>query len=132
MIVLLRRTIRSHLRRSRPEKILNVFQRIHLRFFLARASHPAPLIRLVTNTMSDRLLVIFKPITKNCSKLAAQAAGTSIAPYLAGCSKRSSSKAAAEEQPQAYPLGYVEDLIEGENEAGGLFQHPAKADEQST
>ena len=29
---LLRRTIRNHLRRSRPEKILNVFQRIHLRF----------------------------------------------------------------------------------------------------
>src|ERR1700704_4368658 len=32
---LLRRTIRNHLRRARPEKILNVFQRIHLRFFLA-------------------------------------------------------------------------------------------------
>ena len=32
---LLRRTIRDHLRRSRPEKILNVFQRIHLRFFQA-------------------------------------------------------------------------------------------------
>jgi hypothetical protein len=29
--VLLRRTIRDHLRRSWPEKILNVFQRIHLR-----------------------------------------------------------------------------------------------------
>ena len=35
LIVLLRRTIRSHLRRSRPEKILNVLQRIHLRFFWA-------------------------------------------------------------------------------------------------
>jgi len=32
---LLRRTIRDHLRRSRPEKILTVFQRIHLRFFRA-------------------------------------------------------------------------------------------------
>ncbi len=32
---LLRRTIRGHLRRSRPEKILNVFQRIRLRFFQA-------------------------------------------------------------------------------------------------
>ena len=43
MIVLLRRTIRSHLRRSRPEKILNVFQRIHLRFFRAlRRSSGAP------------------------------------------------------------------------------------------
>jgi hypothetical protein len=32
---LLRRTICDHLRRSRPEKILNVFQRIRLRFFQA-------------------------------------------------------------------------------------------------
>ena len=29
---------------------------------------------------------------------------------LAGCSNRSSSKAAASEEPEAYPLGYVEDL----------------------
>jgi hypothetical protein len=35
LTVLLRRTIRNHLRRSRLEKILNVFQRIHLRFFRA-------------------------------------------------------------------------------------------------
>ncbi len=35
LTLLLRRTICSHLRRSRLEKILNVFQRIHLRFFLA-------------------------------------------------------------------------------------------------
>ena len=35
MTVLLRRTIRDHLRRARPEKILTVFQRIHLRFFRA-------------------------------------------------------------------------------------------------
>ena len=32
---LLRRTIPYHLRRSRPEKTLNVFQRIHLQFFQA-------------------------------------------------------------------------------------------------
>ena len=41
-----------------------------------------------------------------------------------GCSKRSSSKAAGEEKPQAYPLGYVEDFSDPENAAGGLFQHP--------
>jgi len=35
MTVLLRRTISDYLRRSRPGKILNVFQRIRLRFFLA-------------------------------------------------------------------------------------------------
>src|SRR5437016_14240403 len=35
LTVLLRRTIRDQLHRSRPEKILNVFQRIHLRFFRA-------------------------------------------------------------------------------------------------
>ena len=35
LTVLLRRTIRDHLRRARLEKILNVFQRIRLRFFRA-------------------------------------------------------------------------------------------------
>ena len=35
LTVLLRRTIRDHLRRSRPGKIIYVFQRIHLRFFRA-------------------------------------------------------------------------------------------------
>jgi len=35
MTVLLRQTIRDHLRRARSEKILNVLQRIHLRFFQA-------------------------------------------------------------------------------------------------
>ena len=30
----------------------------------------------------------------------------------AGCSKRPPSKAAGEEKPQAYPLGYVEDFSE--------------------
>ena len=28
--------------------------------------------------------------------------------------------------PQAYPLGYGEDAVRGENEAGGFFRHPAK------
>ena len=46
MTVLLQRTIRDHLRRSQPEKILDVFQRIHLRFFracsLASAAPPSP------------------------------------------------------------------------------------------
>jgi hypothetical protein len=36
---LLRRTIRSHLRRSQSEKILNVFQRIHLQFIGPAALH---------------------------------------------------------------------------------------------
>ena len=35
LTVLPRRTIRDHLRRARPEEILNVFQRIRLRFFRA-------------------------------------------------------------------------------------------------
>jgi len=35
LTVLLRRTIRNQLRRSRPEKIINVFQRIRLLFFRA-------------------------------------------------------------------------------------------------
>src|SRR5713101_1165261 len=35
LTILLRRTICGHLRRARPEKILNVFQRIRLRFFRA-------------------------------------------------------------------------------------------------
>jgi hypothetical protein len=30
--------------------------------------------------------------------------------HTAGCSKRPFSKAAASEEPEAYPLGYVEDL----------------------
>ena len=41
MTVLLRRTIRDHPRRSRLGKILNVFQRIHLRFFQPAALHLA-------------------------------------------------------------------------------------------
>ena len=57
LTVLLRRTIRDHLRRARPEKILNVFQRIHLRFFRAcgLASDRTSFASSRT-AMSDRLL----------------------------------------------------------------------------
>jgi hypothetical protein len=59
---LLRPTIRDHLRRARPEKILNVFQRIHLRFFQAcglasgRTFFASP-----RTAMSDRLLSLYNP-----------------------------------------------------------------------
>lgn len=57
MTVLLRRTIRGHLRRAQPEKILDVLQRIHLRFFQACGlASDRNLLRLVTKTMSDVLL----------------------------------------------------------------------------
>jgi lipid-binding SYLF domain-containing protein len=54
---LLRRTICSHLRRSRPKKILNVFQRIRLRFFRACgfASGHTSFVSS-RKAMSDRLL----------------------------------------------------------------------------
>ena len=54
---LLRRTIRDHLRRSRPEKILTVFQRIHLRFFQACGLASGRTSFASSRTaMSDRLL----------------------------------------------------------------------------
>jgi len=57
MTVLLWRTIRGHLRRSRPEKILNVFQRIHLRFFRACGLASGRTSFASSRTaMSDRLL----------------------------------------------------------------------------
>jgi hypothetical protein len=37
---------------------------------------------------------------------------------VAGCSKRPSSKAAASEDPEAYPLGYVEDLSDARTSYG--------------
>ena len=67
------------------------------------ASHLAPLIRLVTKTMSDRLLPILKAITKNFSKPAAQAAGTSIALYLLRMLK--AVEAADERRCEAYDFG---------------------------
>src|SRR5207344_3478636 len=54
---LLRRMMRDHLRRSRPEKILNVFQRIHLRFFRACGLASGPISFTSSRTaMADRLL----------------------------------------------------------------------------
>jgi hypothetical protein len=41
--------------------------------------------------------------------------------YPAGCSKRLSSKAAASEGPEAYPLGYVEDLNDARTPLAGFF-----------
>ena len=39
----------------------------------------------------------------------------------AGCSKSSSSKAAASEGPQAYPLGYVEGLNDARTPLAGFW-----------
>jgi hypothetical protein len=39
----------------------------------------------------------------------------------AGCSKRSSSKAAGEEKSQAYPLGYVEEFSDPRTLLGAFF-----------
>jgi hypothetical protein len=59
--VLLRQTICRHLRRSRPETILNVFQRIRLRFFracgLASTSSSLASQRRITWTDSYPLLI---------------------------------------------------------------------------
>src|SRR2546425_7222870 len=55
--VLLRRMIQGHLRRSRPEKSLNVSQRIRLRYFSGLRPCIWPrLLRLATKGFSDRLL----------------------------------------------------------------------------
>jgi hypothetical protein len=65
LTVLLRRTIRDHLRRSRPEKILNVFQRIRLRFFRACGLASGRISLASSRTaMSDRLLAIGLVIVK--------------------------------------------------------------------
>ena len=40
---------------------------------------------------------------------------------VAGCSKRSSSKAAGEKYPEAYPLGYVEDYFDPRTTLGTVF-----------
>ena len=42
----------------------------------------------------------------------------------AGCSKSPSSKAAASEDPEAYPLGYVEDLNDARTKLAGFFSIP--------
>ena len=41
--------------------------------------------------------------------------------HRAGCSKRPSSKAAASEGPEAYPLGYVEDLNDARTKLADFF-----------
>jgi hypothetical protein len=41
--------------------------------------------------------------------------------FLAGCSKRLSSKAAGESEPQAYPQGYVEDCDEPRTKLADFF-----------
>ena len=41
--------------------------------------------------------------------------------YPAGCSKSPSGKAAASEGPEAYPLGYVEDLNDARTPLAGFF-----------
>jgi hypothetical protein len=64
MTVLLWRTICDHLRRARLGKILNVFQRIRLRFFPSLRPRIWPhLLRLVTKAMSGRLLSPHYPCT---------------------------------------------------------------------
>jgi hypothetical protein len=42
----------------------------------------------------------------------------------AGCSKRPSSKAAGESNPEAYPLGYVEDFDESRTMLAGFGSIP--------
>jgi len=57
LTVLLRRMIHDQLRRARPEKILNVFQRIRLRFFQACGLASGRTSFASSRTaMSDRLL----------------------------------------------------------------------------
>ena len=41
--------------------------------------------------------------------------------YPAGCSKSSSSKAAGESKPEAYPQGYVEDFDEPRTKPADFF-----------
>jgi len=41
--------------------------------------------------------------------------------HNAGCSKRSSNEAAGESQPEAYPLGYVEDCDEPRTKLAAFF-----------
>ena len=65
LTVLLWRTIRGHLHRSRSEKILDVLQRIHLQFF--RACGPASdrtSFASSRTVMSDRLLALENIPTK--------------------------------------------------------------------
>jgi hypothetical protein len=82
LTILLRRTIRNHLRRSRPEKILNVFQRIRLRFFRACGLASG----LVTKAMSDRLLAKLRGIRQKRMKSESEMSGL-VAVWVAGVSE---------------------------------------------
>ena len=42
--------------------------------------------------------------------------------------KTPANEAAGEKEPQAYPLGYVEDFLRVESEVGGHFQQPLLGD----
>ena len=46
--------------------------------------------------------------------------------HLAGCSKSSSSKAAGESKPEAYPQGYVEDFDEPRTKRADFFSMPLR------
>ncbi len=64
-----------------------------------------------------RRLTIHNILASRCSRLAlGQEEST-----FAGCSKRPSSKAAASEDPEAYPLGYVEDLNDARTKLATFF-----------
>jgi hypothetical protein len=55
--------------------------------------------------------------------------GVIIIALATGCSKRLSNKAAGEEEPQAYPLGYVEDSFKPRTQLEAFFtilQHPVR------
>ena len=59
LTVLLQRTIHDHLRRARPEKAFNIFQRIRLRFFRACGFASGRTSFASSRTpMSDRLQTI--------------------------------------------------------------------------
>jgi hypothetical protein len=49
----------------------------------------------------------------------------------AGCSKRSSNEAAGESQPEAYPLGYVEDCDDPRMKLGTFFSSLLNGDVSS-
>jgi hypothetical protein len=42
-------------------------------------------------------------------------------PFPIGCSKRSANEAAARQEPEAYPLGYVEDSCKPRTKLGAFF-----------
>ena len=59
----------------------------------------------------------------------AKTGGQTQETFIAGRSKRPFSKAAGSSATEAYPLRYVAGKRATENDAGGLFQRPAKSDD---